>query len=137
MDIEAEFLKLEKLTGGNYETQTAFGENWSNGAQVFWSNAPVGSEMTLSFDSPYEGSFNLKMLYAFSWDYGVFDIWFNDRKIETNRNLYDANLHTEWSEYGSVQVSKGINTIKVKAISPHSGIANCFFGLDRIVLEKL
>lgn len=137
MDIEAEFLKLEKLTGGNYETQTAFGENWSKGAQVFWSNAPVGSEMTLSFDSPYEGSFNLKMLYAFSWDYGVFDIWFNDRKIETNRNLYDANLHTEWSEYGSVQVSKGINTIKVKAISPHSGIANCFFGLDRIVLEKL
>ena len=136
MDIEAEYMTLEKITGGNYETQSAFAEHWSNGAQVFWSNAPVGSEMTLSFDSPYEGSYKLKMLYAFSWDYGIFDIWFNNGKIETNRNLYDADLHTEWTDYGVVQVSRGKNTITVKAITPHPGIPNCFFGLDRVVLER-
>lgn len=137
MDLEAEYLNLEKLTGGKYETQTAFGEYWSKGSQVFWSTAPVGSEMILSFDSQYEGSYNLKMLYAFSWDYGVFDIWFNDRQIESDRNLYDANLHTEWTEYGSVQVVRGKNTIRVQAKKAHEGVSGCFFGLDRIILEKL
>ena len=136
IDLEAEYMKLDKISGGNYETQTAFGEKWSNGAQVFWSEAPVGSELTLSFESPYAGSYNLSMLYAFSWDYGCFDIWFNDRKLESGRDMYDANLHTAWSSYGAVNVVKGKNTIKVVAISPHSGLPDCFFGLDRIVLEK-
>lgn len=136
MDIEAEYMKLERMTGGNYETQSAFGEHWSNGMQVFWSNAPTGSEMVLSFESPYEGNYKLKMLYAFSWDYGTFDIWFNDTKIETGRDLYDADLHTEWSDYGQMPVVLGKNTIKVKAIRPHQTFSTCFFGLDRVVLEK-
>lgn len=136
MDMEAEYLTLDRMTGGNYEVQSAFGEHWSNGMQVFWSNAPVGSEMTLSFESPFEGSYKLKMLYAFSWDYGSFDIWFNDTKIENNRDMYDANLHTEWTEYGNVPVVRGKNTIKVKAMLPHQNISNCFFGLDRVVLER-
>lgn len=136
MDIEAEYLKLESMTGGNYEAQTAFGENWSNGAQVFWSNAPVGAEMVLSFNCPYEGDYSLKMLYAFSWDYGSFDIWFNNRKIENGRNFTNASIKTEWSEYGTVHVAKGQNTIKVKATAHNPSYTHCFFGLDRIVLEK-
>lgn len=136
IDIEAEYLNLERVSGGNYETQSSFGEHWSNGSQVFWSHAPAGSEIALSFDSPYSGQFNLKMLYAFSWDYGTVDVYFNDVQIESDRDFYNAVLHTEWKEYGYVQVAKGKNTITVKAKSPHQGIANCFFGLDRIVLER-
>ena len=136
MDIEAEYMKVERMTGGNYEAQSAFGEHWSNGMQAFWSNAPAGSELTLSFESPYQGDYSLKMLYAFSWDYGTFDIWFNDTPIEMGRDLYDANLHTAWTEYGTVPVVTGKNTIRVKAKAPHPGIQNCFFGLDRVVLQK-
>ena len=128
-------MKVERMTGGNYEAQSAFGEHWSNGMQAFWSNAPAGSELILSFESPYEGNYSLKMLYAFSWDYGTFDIWFNDTQIESGRDLYDANLHTEWSEYGIVPVVSGKNTIRVKAKAPHPGVQNCFFGLDRVLLE--
>lgn len=136
IDIEAEYLKVEKLTGGNYEAQTAFGENWSNGSQVFWNNAPTGSELTLSFESPYEGDYALKMLYAFSWDYGTVDISFNGKKIEQGRDFYDAKLHTAWSEYGSTPVLRGKNTITIKAVRAHQGVPGTFFGLDRIVLEK-
>ncbi len=136
IDIEAEYMNKEQMTGGNFEIQSAFGENWSNGLQVFWNNVPAGSEMTLSFESPYEGTFNLKMLYAFSWDYGTFDLWFNDLQIENGRDFYAEQISTGWTEYGQVQLHKGKNTVKVKAVAPHKGIASCFFGLDRIILEK-
>ncbi len=136
IDIEAEYMSLVSKTGGSYEAQTAFGENWSSGAQVFWSNVPAGAEMTLSFDSPCEGTFNLKLLYAFSWDYGTFSLWFNGTQIEDSRSFNDSQLHTGWTEYGTVQVVQGTNTIKIKAIKPHQGYGTCFFGLDRMILER-
>lgn len=136
IDIEAEYLKKEKLTGGNFEIQGVFGENWSNGLQVFWNNAPVGSEMVLSFESPYEGNYDLKLLYTFSWDYGTMDVWFNDKKVETRRDFYDKKLHTEWSEYGNVRLLRGKNTITVRTVRSHQGVAGGFFGLDRITLQK-
>ncbi len=136
IDIEAEFLKVEKVTGGIYEAQSNFGEYWSNGVQVFWSQAPTNAEMTLSFESEFEGTYNLKMLYAFSWDYGKASVWFNDTQVEDKRDFYSANLRTGWTEYGPVQVVKGTNRIKVKCVAAHSGINGLFFGLDRIILEK-
>ena len=49
---------------------------------------------------------------------------------------YDADLHTAWTEYGTVPVVSGKNTIRVKAKAPHPGVQNCFFGLDRVILLR-
>ncbi|MBP9987009.1 MAG: DUF2961 domain-containing protein [Bacteroidales bacterium] len=137
MDIEAEFLRLDTISGGNHEAQSAFGEKWSNGAQLFWNKVPAGSDIEVSFDSPYEGEYILKLLYAFSWDYGYIDVWFNDTQLESARCFNNPEIKTEWSEYGPVQVVAGRNAIKLHAVEPFTGNELCFFGLDRLILEKV
>ena len=137
LDIEAEYLKFEGKTGGTYEIFSAWGDYWSRGQQILWGNAPAGTEILLSFESPYEGSYKLKILNAFTPIYGSVDVWFNGNQIESCRSFRADDTHTEWTDYGAMQLLKGKNTIRVKAVEVNPLASTCFYGIDRLVLEKL
>lgn len=133
--IEGEDLEIRGCTGGKVYGQYRTNGLWSQNTQLFWHNAPVGSTLTLGFESAVEATARLEGICSLAKDYGTFRINLNGQELTPALALYAPELITREITLGSGTVHKGENTLTIEAVAPAAGFTECFFGLDRLVLH--
>lgn len=133
--IEGEDLEIRGCTGGKAYGQYRTNGLWSQNTQLFWHNAPVGSTLTLGFESPMEAAVRLEGICSFAKDYGTFRICLNGEELTPSLALYAPELIAREITFGTGNIRKGKNTLTVEAVTPAVGFTECFFGLDRLVLH--
>ena len=99
--------------------------------------AKKGDVLKMKFISDKALSGTLKIDYTNAHDYGIFDVYLNGKKIESNLDLYSPKLEKTAKSYKNTTVKKGDNIIKVvlKGKNPKSKPAN-MFGIDYVELQK-
>lgn len=133
--IEGEDLEIRGCTGGKAYGQYRTNGLWSQNTQLFWHNAPVGSMLTLGFESAVETAARFEGICSLAKDYGTFRICLNGEELTPAIALYAPELITREVPLGSGHIRKGENTLTIEAIAPATGFTECFFGLDRLVLH--
>ncbi|MCG8306914.1 MAG: DUF2961 domain-containing protein [Cytophagales bacterium] len=131
--IEAEYLKLA-CSSGNIRTQSVAQFNWSNGSQVWWTNANVGSSSKLPFEIENETYCEVKLSLTKAADYGVFDIWLDGKKVVEDYDAYYAlGVTNSVVSLGKYTLTKGEHQLKIviKGANP-SAIKKYMFGIDYI-----
>jgi len=92
--LEGEALQVLEKTGGNVQTQDmwGFGESWSNGAQLWWTNGKPGDKLVLAVPVETAGSYELKMQLTKARDYGIVQLALDGQKLGQPIDLYDPQV---------------------------------------------
>lgn len=133
--IEGEDLEIAACTGGKAYGQYRGNGLWSQNTQLFWHDAPVGSRLSLDFESAFEADARIEGICSLAKDYGTFRICLNGEELTTALPLYAPELRTEAIGFGTGKIRRGRNTLTVEALAPAAGFTDCFFGLDRLVFH--
>lgn len=132
--IEAEDLAAAK-TGGTIQRQSGFNE-LSRGAQLWWTEAPVGSELTVPFKSEKAGRFRVKASFCHARDYGIHTLWINDKEVG-RIDFYGDGVKWVIVDLGVHDLKKGENVLKARVEGRNSSaIPGHMLGLDYLLLER-
>ena len=135
--IEGESMTNVQIESGLWEYQTAFGNLWSAGEQLFWSQCNVGSKLTAQFNSSVEGTYKLTAQFAIAPDYGTVDVYINGQAVATSLNLYHGAVATRQYDLGNVTLHEGINTFEVEMKGAAPGYTQGYFGVDLLLFSEL
>jgi hypothetical protein len=90
--LEAEDLKIKKITGGKTSIQEMSGftkDVWSGGKQLFWSGAKVGDRLEFAFDVSAKGVYHLDVAFTMAKDFGIVRIELDQAQYRMPIDLYN------------------------------------------------
>lgn len=128
--IEGESLEVKVKTGGVTEVQD-FG-NLSNGRQLWWRDAALGQELTLSVPIAKSGRYRVYARFCVAKDYGIHRLSFGD--ISTQIDFFDT---LKWRTYdlGTTLLKQGLTDLKIRASGANpQAEKRHMFGLDYLLL---
>lgn len=135
--IEGEDCEIREVTGGKVYGQNRANGLWSQNTQLFWHDAPIGSQLSVSFESPIETIAEMKVICSMAIDYGIFRVLLNGKKLIDKLNLYSPELIVREIPLGNVYLREGTNILTIEAMAPAYKFEKCFFGLDRINIQPI
>lgn len=134
--IEGEDLEIVACTGGKAYSQFRYNSPlWSGNTQLFWQNVPVGSQLTLGFESAFEAQATLEAVCSLAIDYGTISVSLNGEELTPALNLHAPELTIRKFTLGDCTVRKGSNTLVLNAKAPAAGFEKCFSGIDRLIFH--
>lgn len=134
--IEGENL-ISSPTGGKIDYQTSSDVLWSEGMQLFWYDAQPDDCANFDFYSSFSGNFDLCGVFTQAPDYGVVNIYMNNKLIFEKLDLHHHTVKMEEHQHKNIQLNAGMNTLKVEVISTVRGNKTSCFGLDKLVFSIL
>ena len=112
---------------------------WSNNTQLFFRGNAIGDSITLEFDIPEKGLYELLAYFTLSYDYAIFDVFVNKHKINKYPidGYYITPIHSRLMNLGEIKLNKGKHTIKfiARGANPHS--TGYFIGIDCFKFLKI
>lgn len=90
--LEAEDLKIKKITGGKTSIQEMSGftkDLWSGAKQLFWSGAKVGDRLEFAFDVSAKGVYHLDVAFTMAKDFGIVRIEVDQAQYRMPIDLYN------------------------------------------------
>ena len=136
MALEAEDMSNVRVESGELERQTAFGDLWSAGMQLFWHDCNAGSKLTANFESTIGGTYKLTAQFAIAPDYGTVNVKINGKTVASNLNLYNEEVATRKVDLGEVTLNEGSNTFEVEMVALSPGYPRGFFGIDLLLFYE-
>jgi len=139
--IEGERLKVLGKTGGNPQEQdlTGFPGQWSNDAHLWWIEAKPGDRLDLGLHVEQAGKYRIAMQMTKAKDYGVMQLYLDDRQLGTAIDLYSPDVvPTGELELGTVNLTAGDHklTAEVKGAN-EKAVKGFMFGLDYVKLTPV
>ena len=132
--IEGEDLASTK-TAGIIQRQSGFNE-LSKGAQLWWTESPIGGELTVPFKAEKPGRFRVKANFCHAKDYGIHTLWLNGKEIG-KIDFYGTGVTWKLVDLGVHDLAKGENILKARVEGKNSSAAEGhMLGLDYLLLEK-
>lgn len=131
--IEAEAMKVANVTGGNASVQSMTGFNgghWSGGKQLFWRGGKVGDELTLEFDVPKGGLYEISLGATAAPDYGVVSIKIDEETIAPEASLHGPAVATTVIPDKMRLLRPGKHTLTFKIVAAAEGVEATFVGID-------
>ncbi|MBI4440299.1 hypothetical protein HY638_04980 [Candidatus Woesearchaeota archaeon] len=122
-------------TGGWLEKQdmTPFEGSWSNGAQLWWRNGEIGDTLSLKFDVPTSGSYDVKARFTKAGDYGIFDFMVNTLPPITTIDLFNPSVIPSGEiSLGTYNLNAGEHSLNVRIKGSQGG--GYLFGLDYLAV---
>lgn len=137
--IEGESMPVLRKTGGNVTVQDllGFGEAWSGGKHLWWTQAKPGNVLDLGFNVQKAGKYELILAMTKAVDYGQFRLSVNGMPIGDVVDLFNNGvIHTGKISFGVVTLKQGQNVLGVEVVgtNPASTGDRYMFGLDFIKL---
>lgn len=138
--LEAESLEIIKCTGGTHEIQDMSGFTdgfWSQDKHLWWKNPQQGDELVLELPVKEKGNYHLKAGFTRANDYGIFQLWLDDKKLGEPIDFYNTRVvSTGAIDFGSHSLKKGNHRLKIEFIGRNEkAVPNNMLGLDFILLE--
>ncbi|WP_076469814.1 ADP-ribosylglycohydrolase family protein [Micromonospora avicenniae] len=135
--IEAESLTPPAEATAPYQIQgDCCGVNWSDGRQLWFQAEKVGDRLTLRFEVPQAGRYDLTLAYTKAWDFGIQTRTLDGEPLgEAYDHSTSGDVAIDRQTYGSVDLTAGMHELSFvvtgkQATSPRYG-----FGVDTIELQ--
>jgi hypothetical protein len=139
--IEGEKLKILGKTGGEPQEQdmTGFGEQWSNGAHLWWIGTKPGDKLDLALPVKQAGKYRLGMQLTKAPDYGIVQLYLDGQKLGEPIDLYhESVVATGLVTMGEHDLTAGDHKLTVEILGANDkAIKNYMFGLDYVKLDPL
>ncbi|MBN1123899.1 MAG: DUF2961 domain-containing protein [Sedimentisphaerales bacterium] len=138
--LEGEKLKVLGKTGGNPRTQELynFGENWSEEAHLWWTDAKPGNTLELAVPVKEDGSYNIKTQLTRAVDYGIVQLYLDGKPLGGPIDLFNNGvIPTGQLDLGTHDLKKGQHILKVEILGANpKAVKSYMFGIDYLLLEK-
>ena len=135
--LEAEALLPPEQADAPLERQgNCCGVQWSGGAQV-WLRAPAaGRFMTLGFEVPRAGAYDLSAVLTRAGDYGIVALEVDGEQVGEPFDGYAAGVsRSPLTEFGRVDLTAGHHALTVRVTGRNAASGGYFAGLDVVELE--
>jgi hypothetical protein len=136
--IEGENLKdSATATAGDLEIQNMdiFGEDWSGGAQLFWTPREPNAELTLNVPAPSDGEYTITARMTTAPDYGIIQFTANGKAIGGALDLYSRQVEHKDFPLGTVTLKKEKNAVVVKNVGKNDKSRGFLVGIDAFILK--
>ncbi len=138
---EGEQMKILFKTGGNPQEQdmTAWGETWSNQAQLWWTGAKPGDRLTLALPVTKAGDYQLLAQLTKAVDYGIVQLSLDGEKLGQPVDLFhNGVIATGEIDLGTRELSAGEHKLAVEITGANPNAVKSFmFGLDYVKLVEV
>jgi hypothetical protein len=139
--FEGEQLKILSQTGGNPQEQdmTAWGETWSNAAQLWWTGAKPGAKLELALPVAKAGKYQLLAQLTKAVDYGIVQLSLDGEKLGPPVDLFhDGVIPTGELDLGTHALSAGEHKLAVEITGANPKAVKSFMvGLDYVKLVEV
>ena len=139
--LEGERLKILAHTGGNPEEQdmTAWGETWSNEAQLWWTGAKPGDRLELALPVGKGGKYHLAAQFTKAIDYGIVQLSLDGEKLGQPIDLFhDGVIPTGELDLGAHALSAGDHKLSMEITGANPKAVKSFMvGLDYVKLTAV
>jgi putative membrane-bound dehydrogenase-like protein len=139
--LEAESLKIMGTTGGKTRRQgmSGFGNQWSSGAQLWWTGGKPGDKLTLSLPIQSAGKYTLHSALTMAHDYGMVSITLDGKPITSTFDGYNADkvILTDEQDWGTHELTAGDHalTFTLQTPNPAASSGN-MMGIDYVRLVR-
>lgn len=134
--IEAEELPVLEHVGGGAARQD-LGAAFSTGGQLFFTNSQPDGHVTLQFDVPKAGDYEVNLYFCKSWDYAIVQAYLDDEKIgEPLDNYSPAVVAGGKVSFGTHTLTAGPHRLKLQSVGKNEQSKGYFMGLDAIELKR-
>lgn len=114
------------------QNMQGWGTYWSGNTQLIWMCREQNLELTLSFDATEAGR-GLRIGFTKAPDYGIFEIYFDGKKVGDSVDLFDLKvIRAADQEFSNLKISKGPHTLKFKCVGKKQQSRSFLFGMDYI-----
>jgi hypothetical protein len=142
--IEGEDTTVKRVTSGRHWVQEMGGYpdgEWSEDAQLIWTEATLGGEIEIDFTVATAGRQRLVAVFSKADDYGTFELSVDGNRIDRHFDFYDSKVTTTGEiPLGNFDLAAGKHTLTAKAIGRNpkakvGGAGGHIFGLDYLRVE--
>ena len=139
--LEGEELKISDKTGGDTQAQDMgeFGGEWSNFSQLWWTKSKPGDKLTLAFNAPTAGNYNIKANFTKAIDYGIAQFSVDGEKLGDKMDFYNAGvIATGEIILGTRQLSAGEHKFTIEIVGANDKAEKGYMvGFDYLRLEAV
>ncbi len=138
--IEGEsLLPGARATAGGIAEQTLVGppgRNWSGEGHLWWTPARSGERLTLPFQVPTAGTYDLAAYFTLADDYGKVAVHLDEGVVLPSWDGHSRNLiRSEKVSLGRRDLAAGRHALVVEAVGKNERSAGYMFGLDCLALS--
>jgi putative membrane-bound dehydrogenase-like protein len=139
--LEGESLKILEITGGSARKQAmgGFGNQWSGGAQLWWTGGKPDHKLTLAIPVKEAGRYTLYGALTMARDYGVASITLDGKPVASSFDGFNAAkvIHTGEKEWGTHELSAGEHQLTFTLATPNpDAVPSNMVGIDYVRLER-
>jgi hypothetical protein len=139
--LEGERLKVLSKTAGNPHEQDLSGHagDWSGGAHLWWTGAKPGDRLELALPVKETGQYKLVVAMTKARDYGVAQLYLDDRKLGEPIDFYDPEVTpTGAIHLGQHELTAGQHKLAIEVTGANPKALRAYMtGLDYIKLERV
>ncbi|MGO1561404.1 MAG: DUF2961 domain-containing protein, partial [Actinomycetaceae bacterium] len=130
--IEAESMEVVASDADAVRQGNCCGPDWSGGAQLWFKATDVGQSVTLAFDVPGDGTYDLSGVFSQAGDFGVVEILSGDAVLGDPVDLYGSSgvTVTDPADLGTVELTEGTNELTVRVTGQNDASRGYYVGID-------
>ena len=137
ISLEGENLLITNRSNVKIEYQSQIKDvAWSDETQLYWRDIEKGNKANFEFDSDFAGQFDFSCIFTIAPDYGLFNIFLNDKLIISNLDLYNYKVAVKEVRLGKVSLNQGKNTFSVELTGYPVNLQKSCFGIDKLIFRK-
>ncbi|GGM01750.1 DUF2961 domain-containing protein [Nakamurella endophytica] len=135
--IEGESLLPAQSSTALAEAQgNCCGVSWSGAAQLWFHGGKVGDTVTLAFDVPRTGSYDLSAVFTRAVDYGIAQVSLDGTELGDPTDFFQpSGVGTVTEQYGTRQLAQGRHTLTLTVTGKNAAATNYLLGLDVLQLR--
>jgi len=140
IEIETWYAGLEKKPITTYLIQDGA---WSAGKQVLFTAEPNNWQIDMPIEVEQAGLYLVEVAITRSFDYGIFDIYVNDKLVKSAGDFYSPEIKIEKMAIGMLELKTGQNNLRFVCRGANSaskivqgGQSGHYLGLDAVVITK-
>ena len=111
---------------------------WSGGSQLWWTEGKPGDSITIEFQAPRAGNYELAVEWTRARDYGIVEVQVNDIALGNPVDLYAENVSRSGEMIlGKFDLNQTTNTLKLAITGKNEKAVDQYMaGIDYLILRK-
>jgi hypothetical protein len=139
--MEGEYLRVLSKTGGKTQEQQMdhYTEEWSQGAQLWWTGSKPGDQLKLEVRAPLAGRYRILGAFTKARDYGIARFQLDDHQLGEPVDFYHENvILSGLLTLGETTLAAGAHTLTIEIMGANPKAQKAYMtGLDYLKLEPI